>query len=127
MERQFHCHDHVPGSSCALDGTAAVCGDFSAGVAGSPPTLAVVEDGAADGVVVLTLLGAVETDDGAEAATFTCVTLPSSPGLPTRTLTFTLLDDACTALTGVVAGGGGAAVATGAGGGSVAISLVVSP
>ena len=50
------------------------------------------------GPVALAAAGA--DDDAPDAATFTCVTGPLSPGLPIRTLTLTLVGDDCTDVTG---------------------------
>jgi hypothetical protein len=54
--------------------------------------------GVAGGVLVP---GPADAPDVTAAATFTCVTGPLSPGLPIRTLTLTLVGEACTAVAAV--------------------------
>ena len=117
MERQFHCHVQLPGSSSdvddvdevALAGVDTACDGWAA---------AVVDDGvvAAVGEALAVAVDAAE----AAAATFTCVTGPLSPGLPMRTVTLTLLGAVCTAPEDACEAGA-AAVGTGP-----AISVVVS-
>ncbi|HSS72414.1 MAG TPA: hypothetical protein VLK53_02500 [Gaiellaceae bacterium] len=86
IDRQFHCHDHVSGSSWEADGAAdAACAPVGAAEvpAAVPVGAAAVDDVAAD--------AGLAPAAAADAATFTCVTGPLSPGLPIRTLTLTLL------------------------------------
>ena len=77
VDRQFHCHDHVPWSSCTLDAEPAAGCDTGAD-AGVPvvelaePALAVV-----GGAVSVVAEGA---GDALDVATFTWVTGPLSPG-----------------------------------------------
>ena len=106
FDRQFHCQVHVSGSSCAVEEEAAAGRD--AGVQACAPEVvlgaAVVAMGAELAPAPVALAADVTAAD-----MFTCVTGPLSPGLPIRTLTLTLVGEACTAV--AIAGAAVVAVA----------------